>query len=289
MEKITAKDGTEIHYLRLGKGSPILFLHGWSASAKDWLPFAAELADEHEVICWDARGHGAHPLKPGTRTDVQSMAADLQQLIEHHDLKNIMLIGHSMGALTLWQYMRDFGCDRLARIGIIDQSPKLLTDAQWSNGIYGHFDHQANQQLINLLRQDFAEGLLQLVANGYNRQSYENYQRNSRGFQQMREQLQKLDSEPLVQCWESLTAADYRDVLPHINVPALLIYGDESQFYAPSVAEYVSQQIPETVLHRYENADHSPQLWHRERFIWDIKQFIRQQPLKQIGSAANLT
>ncbi|RTE67700.1 alpha/beta hydrolase [Amphritea opalescens] len=275
MEKITAKDGTDIHYLRLGKGSPVMFLHGWSASAKDWLPFAAELADEHEVICWDARGHGDHQLPAGSPSDVQTMAADLQQLIEHHDLNNLMLIGHSMGALTLWQYIRDFGCDRLAGVGIIDQSPKLVTDEQWQNGIYGNFDHQANQALIKLLRQDFAEGLLQLVAHGYNRKSYDNYTRNSRGFQQMREHLQSLDAEPLVQCWESLTAADYRDVLPQISVPALLIYGDESQFYAKAVAEYVRDNIPQSELHIYENADHSPQLWHRERFVWDIKQFLR--------------
>ncbi|MBU2964399.1 alpha/beta hydrolase [Amphritea sp. 2_MG-2023] len=276
MEKIIAKDGTEIHYLRLGEGSPVLFLHGWSASAKDWLPFAAELADDHDVICWDARGHGGHHLPAGTATDVQTMAADLQQLIEHHDLQNLTLVGHSMGALTLWQYIRDFGCDRLAGIGIIDQSPKLVTDEHWANGIYGHFDAQANQQLIKLLREDFAEGLLQLVANGYNQKSYENYSRNSRGFQQMREHLQRLEAEPLVQCWESLTAADYRDVLPQISVPALLIYGDESQFYAKPVAEYVRDHIPQAELHIYEKADHSPQLWHRERFIWDIKQFIRQ-------------
>ncbi|WP_299198835.1 alpha/beta hydrolase [uncultured Amphritea sp.] len=276
MEVIIAEDGAKIHYLRLGKGSPVIFLHGWSASAKDWLPFASAMADHHEVICWDARGHGGHPLNPGTSTHVREMATDLQRLIHHHDLDKVLLVGHSMGALTLWQYIRDFGCDRLAGVCIIDQSPKLVTDEQWKNGIYGDFDRVHNQRLIRTLREDFAEGLLQLVANGYNRKSYENYTRNSRGFQQMREHLQTLDGEPLVQCWESLTAADYRDVLPQISVPALLIYGDESQFYGPAVAEYVKENIPDTELHIYENSDHSPQLFHRERFVWDLQKFARQ-------------
>ena len=275
MEKITAKDGTTINYIRLGKGSPVIFLHGWSSSAKDWLPFASELADHHEVICWDARGHGGHHLAEGSSTHIRDMAADLQQLIKHHNLENITLVGHSMGALTLWQYIRDFGCERLSGVCIIDQSPKLVTDDQWHNGIYGNFNHAANTRLISKLREDFAEGLLQLVANGYNRKSYENYQRNSRGFQQIREHLQTLEGEPLVQCWESLTAADYRDVLPQVSVPALLIYGDESQFYSQKVAEYVRDNIPLTELHIYENSDHSPQLWHRERFVWDLQQFCR--------------
>lgn len=275
MEVLLAEDGAGIHYLRLGKGSPVIFLHGWSASAKDWLPFASALADHHEVICWDARGHGGHPLNPETSTHVREMAADLQLLIQHHGLENVLLVGHSMGALTLWQYIRDFGCERLAGVCIIDQSPKLVTDDQWKNGIYGNFDRAHNQRLIEALRKDFAEGLLQLVANGYNRKSYENYTRNSRGFQQMREHLQTLDGEPLVQCWESLTAADFRDVLPQTSVPALLIYGDESQFYGPAVANYVTESIPDTELHIYENSDHSPQLFHRERFIWDLQKFAR--------------
>ena len=156
---------------------------------------------------------------------------------------------------------------------IVDQSPRLVTDEQWHYGIYGNFDKTANAQLISRLRDDFAEGLLQLVANGYNRKSYENYSRNSRGFQQMREHLQTLDSEPLVQCWESLSAADFTDVLPSMDIPALLIYGDESQFYAQSVAEYVRDNIADAELHIYENSDHSPQLFHRERFIWDLQKF----------------
>ncbi|WP_372597506.1 alpha/beta fold hydrolase [Amphritea sp.] len=275
MEQITATDGTKIHYLRLGKGSPVIFLHGWSASAKDWLPFASALADHHEVICWDARGHGGHAQNPGSSSDIRDMATDLQQLISHHQLDNVLLVGHSMGALTLWQYIQDFGCSKLCGVCIVDQSPRLITDKQWQNGIYGNFDKIANEQFISKLRDNFAEALLQLVANGYNRKSYENYHRNSRGFQQMREHLQTLDSEPLVQCWESLTAADFTGVLPLMDIPALLIYGDESQFYAQAVAEYVRDNISDSELHIYENSDHSPQLFHRERFIWDLQTFAR--------------
>ncbi|WP_290702905.1 alpha/beta hydrolase [Amphritea sp.] len=274
MEKIISSDNVEIRYLRLGKGSPVIFLHGWSAGARDWLPFASELADQHEVFCWDARGHGGHPIADSASTHVRDMASDLQQLIEHHQLSNVTLVGHSMGALTLWQYIRDFGCDKLAGVCIIDQSPKLVTDDNWHNGIYGNFNQAASNRLISKLKEDFAEGLLQLVANGYNRKSYESYQRNSRGFQQMREHLQTLKGDPLVRCWESLTEADYRDVLPQMDIPALLIYGDESQFYSSKVADYVRDNIRLSELHTYENSDHSPQLWHRERFIYDLRTFI---------------
>jgi hypothetical protein len=51
-----------------------------------------------------------------------------------------------MGALTLWQYIRDFGTGRLARLCFIDQSPKLLTDSTWSHGIYGDFDDSRSRK-----------------------------------------------------------------------------------------------------------------------------------------------
>lgn len=284
MENITSTDGVAIHYLRLGTGSPLIFLHGWSASARDWLPFAAELAAHHDVICWDARGHGGHPTAPGTRMDIAQMAADLAQLIEHHQLESVTLVGHSMGALTLWEYIRQYGCQRLAAICVVDQSPKLITDNDWQHGIYGEFDQAANTRLIDRLRDNFAEGLLHLVAHGYNRKSLDNYQRNSRGFQQMREHLQQLNAEPLVRCWESLSAQDYRPVLGDITVPALLIYGDESQFYSAQVADYVAQQIPQAQLHTYEQSDHSPQLWHRERFVYDLKRFTDSLALPSLSA-----
>jgi len=276
MEKFTAPDGTRIRYISIGHGRPIIFLHGWTASAREWLPFASELADEFQVFCWDARGHGDHQYEDDCDTHIQNMARDLQQLIEKYDLHDAVLVGHSMGALTMWEYIRQFGTDRLAGVCIVDQSPKLVTDESWQHGIYGGFPSEKNQQLVQRLSENFAEGVLELVAFGNNVRSRENFERNSRGFQQMREYLQQLPGPLLTACWQSLSAQDYRDVLPTIDVPALLIYGDESQFYSQTLAQWVATEIKDSELHIYENSDHSPQLWHRERFVYDVRRFVSQ-------------
>lgn len=276
MEKFTAPDGTSIRYISIGHGRPIIFLHGWTASAREWLPFASELADHFQVFCWDARGHGDHEYPEECDTHIQLMAKDLQQLIEKYDLQDVVLVGHSMGALTSWEYIRQFGTDRLGGLCIVDQSPKLVTDESWPHGIYSNFPTDKNQQLIQRLSENFAEGVLELVAFGNNKRSRENFERNSRGFQQMREYLQQLPGPILTACWQSLTAQDYRDVMDKINVPALLIYGDESQFYSTTLAEWVATNIKDAELHIYENSDHSPQLWHRERFVYDVRRFVTQ-------------
>lgn len=276
METLIAHDGTPVRYISLGHGQPIIFLHGWTASAREWLPFASELADEFRVICWDARGHGDHRYPEDTDTHIRHMASDLQQLIERYNLNDVVLVGHSMGALTLWEYIRQFGNARLAAACIIDQSPKLVTDESWPHGIYGDFPDAKNGAMMRRLSENFAEGVLELVAFGNNARSRENFESNSRGFQQMRAYLQKLPGDLLTHCWQSLSSQDYRDVLPAMQIPALLIYGDESQFYSTTLAQWVADQIGDAQLHIYENSDHSPQLWHRERFVYDLRKFINQ-------------
>ena len=118
-----------------------------------------------------------------------------------------------MGALTLWQYLRDFGERRLSRLVFIDQSPRLLTGEGWQGGIYGDFGPERSAAFMAELRQDFAEAVLRLVAFGHNPRARDLYQENAKGIQLARERLRTLDPQPLIDCWASLTAADYRDVL----------------------------------------------------------------------------
>jgi len=276
MTHFLADDGEKIHLQIAGDGSPIVMLHGWTSSHQEWFPFLPALTQHHRVYRWDARGHGGHPPPENTPPTVERMAADLANLLTHYDLEDVTAVGHSMGALTLWQYIRDHGTKRLARVCFIDQSPKLLTDATWPHGIYGDFDHSRAQAFLTKLNEDFAEGVLQLTAYGLNQRAREKYEQNATGWEKSRTTLRAQHAAPLITCWESLTAADYRNVLEQINIPALLIYGGNSNFYHDDTAHYVHGVIPNALLHIYENSDHSPHQWQRERFTRDLLSFIGQ-------------
>lgn len=274
MSHFLADDGEKIHVQIAGEGPPLIMLHGWTASHQEWFPFLAELTPLHQVFRWDARGHGGHALSRATEPTAQRMAQDLANLIEHYQLEGITVVGHSMGALTLWQYLRDFGSGRLAKVCFIDQSPKLLTDSTWEHGIYGAFNGDQAEQLLQLLEDDFAEGVLKLTAFGLNQRARQKYLDNAKGWERSRTALRAQVAKPLIACWQSLTAADYRDVLRQIDIPAMLVYGGESNFYRRETAHYVANQIPNAVLHIYEGTDHSPHQWQRERFIRDLMDFI---------------
>lgn len=274
MEHFRADDGEPIHYKSSGKGPALVLLHGWTSSHRDWNPFLEAFEAGHRVIRWDARGHGGHALQTRTAPTVARMARDLRQLIEYHDLQEVVAVGHSMGALTLWQYIRDFGCAQLSRLVLIDQSPKLLTDAQWPNGIYGDFSALRNERFMAELRQDFAEAVLRLVGEGMNEAARRNYLAQDPSVEAMRQRLRTLAAQPLIDCWASLAEADYRDVLARIDIPALLVHGGASNFYHRRTAHYVRDSTPSALLHIYDNVDHAPHLWERERFIEDVLAFV---------------
>ena len=274
MTHFLADDGEKIHVKISGEGPPMVLLHGWTSSHRDWNPFLAAFEPAHRVFRWDARGHGGHHLETASVPTVARMARDLQNLLDHHQLDQVIVAGHSMGALTLWQYLRDFGDSRLAKLIFIDQSPRLVTDAGWPNGICGDFDAARNARFIDDLETDFAEAVLRLVAFGHNARARQLYEENGPGIQSARQRLASFDARALIDCWKSLTAADYRDVLPTIGVPALLVYGGASNFYSTATAHYVRDHIPDARLHIYPDVDHAPHLWEKERFVRDVLDFV---------------
>ena len=274
MTHFLADDGARIHLKISGEGTPLVLLHGWTSSHQEWFPFLGELEKHHRIYRWDARGHGGHELGEKAAPTAERMARDLANLLDHFALENVAAVGHSMGALTLWQYIRDFGTQRLSRLCFIDQSPKLLTDEGWIHGIYGDFDHSRAAKLQECLREDFAEAVLKLTAFGLNDRAREKYAAGASGWEKSRTTLRAQPSRPLIDCWTSLTEADYRDVLSQIDIPSLLVYGGQSNFYRRETAHYVASQIPGAILHIYEGTDHSPHQWQRERFVRELLDFI---------------
>jgi non-heme chloroperoxidase len=274
MTHFFADDGEKIHVQVSGNGSPILMLHGWTASHREWQPFLEQLTPHHRVLRWDARGHGGHRLLTDTVPTVQRMAQDLRNLIDHYALDELVVVSHSMGALTLWQYIEQYGCRNLRKVTFIDQSPKLLTDDNWANGIYGDFDRERSDAFLKHLEDDFAESVLRLGGTGLNDRARQKYQENSRGLEKARQWLSAQDPLPLIACWESLAEADYRATLEKIDIPALLVYGGASNYYRGETAHYVKNRIAGAILRIYEGSDHSPHQWERERFVSDLREFI---------------
>lgn len=278
-QRFVADDGEEIHVWVSGDGPPLVLLHEWASSHRIWESFAHHLAPYFTVYRWDARGHSGHVLHRSAAVCLERMADDLANLLAYFSLNQPTVVGHSMGALTLWAHIGRHGSRHLGRLCFLDQSPKLMTDADWRLGIYGDWTADRDEAFLAGLHSDFVETVVRLVAEGLNPAARERYETHHPAIGRMRTYLAMLDSAPHAAVWPSLSHADLRGVLPTISCPTLLVYGEESNFYPPPTGPWVQAAIPDARLIVYPGADHSPHVNQPARFIDDLAQFVLGHPL----------
>ena len=133
MPYLAMQDNTKIYYEDYGKGETVLFVHGLSSSHFELRNFIGEFKNEYRCVSYDHRGHAASD-RPGIHMNVKTLAQDLRELIEYLDLRDIHIIGHSMGAATIFNYVDQFGCDRLKSITAVDMTP-YMRNTVWEGGI----------------------------------------------------------------------------------------------------------------------------------------------------------
>ena len=136
MPYLAMRDGTKIYYEDYGQGETILFSHGLSSSHLELRNFINEFKDQYRCVCYDQRGHEASECSH-VHMNVKTLGQDMNELIEYLKLENVTVIGHSMGAATIFSYVNQFGCSKLKRIVAADMTPYMRNDrnADWEGGI----------------------------------------------------------------------------------------------------------------------------------------------------------
>lgn len=273
MQQFTASDGQTIHVAVSGNGPPAVLLHEWASNHRVWGGVVKRLEDRFTLYRWDARGHAGRRSDGCGEATVDRMADDLAEMLAHFGLHRPLMVGHSMGGLTAWEYVARHGCAGMGRLCILDQSPRLLTDEQWRLGIYYDWPAERDAAFVHGLRTDFVETVLRLIAHGKNARARARYDSHDESIGRLRAYLAVLDPEPLITVWQSLAARDWRPVLPAIDVPVLLVYGTDSNYYGVETGEYVQGATPRSQLLIYDGADHSPHLAEPDRFAADLAAF----------------
>jgi non-heme chloroperoxidase len=269
-----AGDGQTIPVRVLGDGPPVVLVHGLGCSHRHWMPVARRLARRHCVLAWDARGHGLCRPVHGTIT-LTRLACDLAEMLDHFGLGRSVLVGHSMGALAVMQYLRDHGTDRVAAVALVDQSPRIVTDGEWRLGLFGGCSRQMLDALIDGARQDLAGTVLhelQVVAG-------ERWGRHL-GPQAalgrlLRRWLERVDAVPLLELSQSLAEADFRASLRRLDAPLMVVLGQQSPHYRDvPLDDWYREAVPHASVTVYARAGHSPHFTEPDRFAHQLLQFI---------------
>ncbi|SNY67358.1 alpha/beta fold hydrolase [Paractinoplanes atraurantiacus] len=130
MPYITTTDGTEIFYKDWGTGQPIIFSHGWPLNSDAWdveLRLAAD--NGFRAIAHDRRGHG-RSSQSWLGNDMDTYAADLAELVDALNLKDIILVGHSTGGGEVVRFAAQHGAGRVAKIATAGAVPPVMVKSE---------------------------------------------------------------------------------------------------------------------------------------------------------------
>lgn len=269
-------DGTNINYIDSKVGKPVIFIHGWGSSLKDYSEPMKVLSQKgFRCIALDLRGHGKSKATSGFT--VAQAAHDVHQLIEHLELKDVALVGWSMGGAVVMSYVEQFGTQYLKKLIIADISPRLKNDDGWDMGLYkGAFNSAMFKYQKSLMPDHFNEFYGDFMYQVVNRSDhYKAAPFYFRWLSRIFAFRRKAEPNVLWTYWNSLYKADYRQVLSKILVPTAVFYPEPGSLFSPKTAEYIAENIPgKAELVPFTDADHLFVINQKEAFTQAVETFL---------------
>ena len=239
MATITTKDGTQIYYKDWGKGQPIVFSHGWPLSADDWdgqMLFFGQRG--YRVIAHDRRGHG-RSTQTWDGNEMNTYADDLAALFEKLDLKDAIMVGHSTGGGEVARYLGRHGAKRVSKAVLISSVPPLMlkTEKNPAGLPISVFDGLRAALAAN--RAQFYQDIT-LPFYGYNRPGA----KISEGIREhwwLQGMLGSVKAH--YDCIKAFSETDFTEDLKKIDIPVLVMHGDDDQIVPIVAAGLLSAKI----------------------------------------------
>jgi non-heme chloroperoxidase len=239
MSTITTQDGTEIYYNDWGSGQPVVFSHGWPLSAaafEDQMFFLASRG--YRCIAHDRRGHG-RSSQPWGGNDLDTYADDLAALVQKLDLRNAVHVGHSTGGGEVARYIGRHGNSRVAKAVLIGAIPPLMLKTPGNPGGLPRevFDQLRSAVVVD--RSQFWKDL-SLPFYGYNRAGAKISAgvRDSFWLQGM-----QCGFPGSYFCIKAFSETDLTEDLKKIEVPTLILHGDDDQIVPIGASAMLSSKI----------------------------------------------
>jgi non-heme chloroperoxidase len=263
--EITTPDGVRLHYKDWGSGAPILFVHAWSMSSDFWECQMYPLSTQgFRCIAYDRRGNGRSE-DSGDGYDLDALSDDLATVIDRLDLRELTLVGHSLGANEIVRYLARHGSTRVKRAVLVaGGTPPLIKLDDNPDGIDPAFVAAARAAFLanraKWLEDNSGPFFVADTAPGI--------------INWTRSMMMSSSFRAAAETQRSFAGTDLRPDLRKIDVPVMIIHGTADASIPIAFARKTPKYLRDWRMIEYEGAPHGLLVTHAERLTKDIAEFV---------------
>ncbi|MDP9429581.1 MAG: alpha/beta hydrolase [Actinomycetota bacterium] len=262
----------ELHYQDVGAGRPVVLIHGWPLSGRSWEAQVAPLvAAGYRVVTYDRRGFG-ESSQPWSGYDYDTFAADLHALLEHLDLRDVALVGFSMGGGEVVRYIATHGTERVSRAVLAAAVPPYLYKS--ADNPDGGLDDATIEQFQQGVIDDRIAFLDQFTT-GFFTSGDAGLQVSEQQRQYALRIAEFASPKGTLDCITAFGRTDFRGDVAKVTVPTLLIHGDADAIVPFEVSgQRAHELIPNSELVVIEGGPHGVNASHPEQFNQALIAFL---------------
>lgn len=297
MPYITARDGARLHVRVIGKGKPVVMLHGFAMNSLHWLPYVLPLSRRYQFIMPDMRGFGgSHGINHNNDCILTNYVEDLDDILDALSLDDVALAGLSMGAFTGLQFHNLTGFARVNKYLHIDQAPRAVNGEDWAHGLFGESQVKEFDTFRKMLKQAEAFGPeasfsdLPVEYRKEIRKAFSDfvcYAMSRRAIKWMVKGVfasERLASVALptenwftyVRCMRAYVEREYdmRESLARMDKPMTVMVGMKSRMYPAAGQLHIKELVPHAQIMAFERSGHVPFIDQPVKFVRSLKQFL---------------
>lgn len=262
-----AKDGTRLFHRDWGEGQPVLFTHSWALSSEMWAYQVAHLSERgFRCIAFDRRGHGRSDI-PGRGYDMDTLADDVASVIDGLGLKDVILVGHSMGGAEVVRYLGKHGSAKVKKVALVAAvAPYVVQTPDNPYGAPMAF-HQAT---LGQYATDFPKWAME------NQAPFFTAETSPAMKTWLTEQLLATPVPVALASFKALIGKDLRPDLAKIDRPTLIIHGDKDASAPLAVTgQRLAAGIRGSELKVYPGAPHGLFVTHMAQLNGDLEAFFK--------------
>ncbi|HEA31534.1 MAG TPA: alpha/beta hydrolase [Leeuwenhoekiella sp.] len=262
----------QLFFEKYGEGQPVILIHGWPLSHQMWEYQTQKIVDAgYQVVAYDRRGFGKSS-KPYYGYDYDTLAKDLNDLINALDLKDVILTGFSMGGGEVARYIGKYGTDKVAKAALVSSVvPFMLKTSDNPNGVpeetFESFKKNVKEDRLGFL-EEFGDNFV-------------NYKDNKKNISEAQVHFNwsiaaEASPKATLDCIDSFGKTDFRDDCKKFDIPTLIVHGDADNVVPIETAgQAAAKIIKDNNFQIIKGAPHGLVFTHTEEFNTIFLNFLK--------------